>query len=104
IALWHISSPVAPWIAPSTVRYPAAATANADVGLAIVALDGRRIDVAWSQGEFEYLCDVSWPSTGQPLVVAQTRDQRTLAILAIDVTNGAVRESRRLDNRAWTDL
>jgi dipeptidyl-peptidase 4 len=104
IAVWHIASPVEPWVAPATVRYPAAGTDNASVGLAIIGLDGSRVDVDWSQGEFEYLCDVAWPLRGEPVVVAQTRDQRTLAFLAVDASTGAVRELRRLHDRDWTDL
>ncbi|MEO8695396.1 MAG: alpha/beta fold hydrolase [Acidimicrobiales bacterium] len=104
IAVWHIASPIEPWVAPTAVRYPAAGTANATVGLAIVGLDGSRLDVDWSQGEFEYLCDVSWPAQGEPVVVAQTRDQRTLAFLAVDATTGATRELRRVVDGDWTDL
>jgi dipeptidyl-peptidase 4 len=104
VAVWHIASPVEPWAEPTKVRYPAAGTANAAVGLAIIGLDGSRIDVDWAQGEFEYLCDVSWPAHGEPMVVAQTRDQRTLAILAIDVATGALREVRCLRDPVWIDL
>ena len=104
VAVWHIASPIEPWVTPATVRYPAAGTTNATVGLAIVALDGTRIDLDWSQGEFEYLCDVSWPAAADPTIVVQTRDQRTLAILAVDATTGAVRELRRLHDASWTDL
>ena len=104
VTVWHIASPIEPWVAPATVRYPAAGTANAAVGLAIVGLDGSRVDIDWSRGEFEYLCDVSWPSHGDPVLVVQTRDQRTLAFLAVDAATGAVREVRRLHDAAWTDL
>ena len=104
VTVWHIASPVEPWVAPATVRYPAAGTTNAAVGLAIVGLDGSRVDIDWSQGEFEYLCDVSWPSHGEPVLVVQTRDQRTLAFLAVDAATGAAREVRRLHDPAWTDL
>lgn len=104
IAVWHIASPVEPWVAPTTVRYPAAGTHNAVVGLAIIGLDGSRVDIDWSQGEFEYLCDASWPTDGEPVVVVQTRDQRTLAFLAVDAATGAVRELRRLVDANWTDL
>ncbi|HUP73816.1 MAG TPA: prolyl oligopeptidase family serine peptidase [Acidimicrobiales bacterium] len=104
VAVWHIASPVEPWVAPATVRYPAAGTANAAVGLAIVGLDGSRVDIDWSGGEFEYLCDVAWPAHGEPIAVVQTRDQRTLAFLGIDAVTGVVRELRRLRNADWTDL
>ena len=104
VAVWHIASPVEPWVAPTAVRYPAAGTANASVGLALVGLDGSRVDVDWSRGEFEYLCDASWTSSGPPLLTVQTRDQRTLAILTVDVDTGAVREQRRIVDPDWTDL
>jgi dipeptidyl-peptidase-4 len=104
VATWHIASPVEPWAEPARVRYPAAGTANAAVGLAIVGLDGTRIDVDWSSGEFEYLCDVSWTRSGPPLLVVQTRDQRTLAVLALDPATGAVSELRRIVDSHWTDL
>ena len=44
---WWISAPVAPWESPTQVRYPAAGSANADVDLAIVGLDGSRVDLNW---------------------------------------------------------
>jgi dipeptidyl-peptidase-4 len=104
VATWHIASPIEPWAEPARVRYPAAGTANAAVGLALIGLDRTRIDVDWSSGEFEYLCDVSWTPSGPPLLVVQTRDQRTLAVLALDPATGAVRELRRIVDPQWTDL
>ena len=101
---WHIASPVEPWKRPVEVRYPAAGTPNAIVGLAVLSLDGTRVDVDWSQDEFEYLCDVQWRSTGEPIAVVQTRDQRTLVILRIDPSTGAVHELWRIVDAAWTDL
>ncbi len=34
VAQWHIASPAEPWVAPTSVRYPAAGSANADCRLA----------------------------------------------------------------------
>lgn len=50
IDAWWISAPVAPWESPTQVRYPAAGSANADVALAIVGLDGSRVDLNWRPG------------------------------------------------------
>ena len=76
IDTWWIAAPVNPSQAPSAIRYPAAGTANADCGLAIVGLDGSQVDVVWNDtGEWEYLADASWSAEGLILTV-QTRDQR----------------------------
>src|SRR5690606_13535277 len=55
VSVWHIASPAEPWATPATVRYPAAGTANAHCSLAIVDLDGRRVDVAWDSEAYPYL-------------------------------------------------
>ncbi|MDE0606367.1 MAG: DPP IV N-terminal domain-containing protein, partial [Acidimicrobiaceae bacterium] len=47
IDTWWISAPVTPWESPREVRYPAAGSANAEVGLAIIGLDNSRVDVDW---------------------------------------------------------
>ena len=43
---------------PREVRYPAAGTANADVGLHVLALDGGSIEVAWDHERYPYLAAV----------------------------------------------
>jgi dipeptidyl-peptidase-4 len=104
VSVWHIASPVDPWVAPRAVRYPAAGTTNARVVLYVYGLDGTRIDVDWKQGEFEYLCDASWAPRDEITLVVQTRDQRTVAVLAADPTTGSVREVERLTDRDWVEL
>ena len=116
VAEWWISSPTDPAERPRAIRYPAAGTANATVGLALVDLDeaapatdgttgSSTIDVDWSQGAtFEYLADVHWPVGGRPLLVVQTRDQRTLAVLELDPSTGAVEERHRTTDEHWVDL
>ena len=47
IDTWWISAPVTPWESPREVRYSAAGSANAEVGLAIIGLDNSRVDVNW---------------------------------------------------------
>jgi dipeptidyl-peptidase-4 len=104
VSLWHIASPVDPWVAPRAVRYPAAGTTNARVVLYVYGLDGSRLVVDWKQGEFEYLCDASWAPRADITLVVQTRDQRTVAVLAVDPTSGGVREVERLTDRDWVEL
>ena len=104
---WWISSPVEPCSTPRPVRYPAAGTANAEVGLALVALDGSTTGVDWgggSDGEFEYLAGVRW-AAGEPLILTvQTRDQRTLAVLTVDPDSGDTTEHYRIIDEHWVEL
>lgn len=104
IDTWYISAPVTPWAKPAVVRYPGAGAANADVGLAIVGLDGSRTDVGWNaSGEWEYLADATWSSEGLILTV-QSRDQRTLAVLDVDPESGVCRERYRITDEHWVEL
>ncbi|MDW3219561.1 MAG: prolyl oligopeptidase family serine peptidase [Acidimicrobiales bacterium] len=100
---WWIASPVTPRVAPTPVRYPGAGTANATVGLAIVGLDGSRQDIDWAAGGWEYLADASWDDDGIRLTV-QSRDQRRLAVLAVDLTDGSVVERHRVEDEHWVEL
>jgi dipeptidyl-peptidase 4 len=104
VAVWHIASPVDPWSEPQRVRYPAAGTPNANVSLFVVGLDGSRLEVDRGAAEFEYLCDASWSPRESPTVVVQTRDQRTLAVLAVDHRSGRATELHRQHDDAWIEL
>ncbi len=105
VSEWWISSPVDPTEAPRAIRYPAAGSVNAAVGLAVVDLDGTTTDVDWQvDGRFEYLADVAWPADGPPTVVAQTRDQKTLVFLEVDPDTGATIERTCLVDDLWVDL
>jgi dipeptidyl-peptidase 4 len=100
---WWISAPVTPDVAPTAVRYPAAGTTNADVGLAIVGLDGTRVEVDWQGTEWEYLADARWDDEAIRLTV-QRRDQRVLAVLEVDAATGAVGERYRVEDEQWVEL
>ncbi|WP_374227606.1 DPP IV N-terminal domain-containing protein, partial [Streptomyces sp. AC627_RSS907] len=56
---------------PRAVRYPSAGTANADVSLHVVGLDGQRTDVCWDRTAFEYLVTAGWED-GNTLAGANT--------------------------------
>jgi dipeptidyl-peptidase-4 len=103
VAEWWIADPVHPDVAPRPHRYPAAGTANADVSLELLHLDGSSIAVPWDIGTHPYLVDVSWTSYGDPLVVVMTRDQREQRVLAVDVATGATRTVAALRDDAWVD-
>ncbi|MEM9204392.1 MAG: prolyl oligopeptidase family serine peptidase, partial [Actinomycetota bacterium] len=104
IDTWWISAPVTPSQAPTPIRYPAAGTTNVDVALAIIGLNGSRIDVAWNPtGDWEYLADASWNRDGLILTV-QSRDQRTLVVLDVDTDTGRCSERYRIHDEHWVEL
>lgn len=100
---WYMTDPANPAVPPRSVAYPAAGTANADVSLSILRLDGSRVDVDWDRVAFEYLVTASWETTGV-LVVVQSRDQRTMRLLRIDPATGATAVVREDHDRAWVDI
>jgi dipeptidyl-peptidase-4 len=85
---WHIADPANPASLPLEVAYPAAGMANADVTLALIDLDGGRTDVYWDRAALPYLVNVHWSSYGDPILYVQSRDQRTMQVLAIDTATG----------------
>jgi dipeptidyl-peptidase-4 len=101
---WHIANPAEPAEPPAVVRYPAAGTANPDVSLHVLAIDGGSVEIEWDRKALPYLADVSWPEADRMLVTAQSRDQRTLSVLQADpVTGGAWPLFTDRDD-AWVEL
>ncbi|MFC6089060.1 S9 family peptidase [Saccharothrix lopnurensis] len=84
---WHIADPANPATPAAEIAYPAAGTPNAVVEVAV--LGDRRVDVAWDREAFPYLVTASWTSHGRPLLQVQSRDQRRVLVLAVDVETGA---------------
>ena len=84
---WWIADSANPQQPPRAIRYPAAGTANADVTLHVLRLDGTRTEITWDRQAFEYLTTASWDAHG-PLLSVQSRDHRTLLILGADPATG----------------
>ncbi len=105
VPVWWIGDPAHPAREPQAVRYPSAGSANAVVGLELVGLDGSVRPVEWSDaGRYEYLADVVWARDRPPLVVRQTRDQRTVSIAELAVASGALTERRTVTDGIWVEL
>jgi dipeptidyl-peptidase-4 len=104
---WYICDPAEPAAPPRQLAYPAAGTANADVTLWLIGLDGSRTEVRWDRAALEYLVAVTWPAQGelaQPRIVVQSRDQRLAQLRQVDPDTGQtslVREERDDD---WVTL
>ena len=83
VTRWYISDPANPDRPPAEIRYPVAGTANAEVTVVLAGLDGSRVPVAWDTAAFPYLASVHWSPRGPALLHVQTRDQRTMVVLAV---------------------
>ncbi|CAM5685540.1 S9 family peptidase [Streptomyces aurantiogriseus] len=101
---WWISDPAQPKRDPQHVRYPVAGTANADVRLFLIGLDGARTEVVWDRARYPYLARVHWSAAGAPLLLVQARDQRSQLFLAVDTDSGATRMVHADEDRIWLDL
>lgn len=114
---WYIADPANPEKPPVSRPYPAAGTANAEVSMHIVRLEGPEMVAAeipeaageqhfasrWTDPTFEYVTAASWDGHG-PLISVQTRDQRSVYVLAVDPATGATKAQHRAHDRAWVDL
>ncbi|MFF7773212.1 prolyl oligopeptidase family serine peptidase [Streptomyces tanashiensis] len=101
---WWIADPAHPEREPQRVGYPAAGTANAEVRLFVVGLDGSRTEVVWDRERYPYLARVHWSAAGAPLLLAQARDQREQVFLAVDPESGKTATVRAEADPAWLEL
>jgi dipeptidyl-peptidase-4 len=104
VARRWLSEPAQPDRAPRAVAYPAAGTPNAEVTLWLLGLDGSRREVTWDRARFPYLAAVHWSSAGAPVLLVQTRDQRTQHYLSADLATGATRTLVVEEDQDWLDL
>ncbi|MFF3335145.1 prolyl oligopeptidase family serine peptidase [Streptomyces sp. NPDC002888] len=104
VGRWWISDPAHPERDPQHVAYPAAGTANAEVRLFAVDLDGTRTEVVWDRARYPYLARVHWSAAGAPLLLVQARDQRSQLYLAVDPESGATRMVHADEDPVWLDL
>jgi dipeptidyl-peptidase 4 len=101
--LW-ITDAADPGSSPSAVRYPLAGSANASVEAHLVRLDGAApLQVEWDSQTYPYLAAADWDEHG-PVIVIQSRDQRRLAVLAVDPSTGETASLSTQSDEAWVDL
>ncbi|MEW2261103.1 prolyl oligopeptidase family serine peptidase [Streptomyces sp. NPDC047853] len=104
VSRWWISDPAHPERDPHHVPYPAAGTANADVRLFVIGLDGGRTEVLWDRARYPYLARVHWSAAGAPLLLVQARDQRSQLFLAVDTESGTTRMVHADEDPVWLEL
>lgn len=100
---WYIAQPANPAAMPQSIRYPAAGTSNARLGLALIDTQGRKTPIKWDTKSFEYLVDVVWERE-RPFVVVQSRDQKTVQVLQVDPTTGATTVLDEITDDHWVEL
>ena len=81
---WWISDPANPQQQPREQKYPQCGTANAEVSLYLVQLDGSRQEITWDHKVFEYLISVSWQTDKEPLITVANRNQTEFATCIIN--------------------
>ncbi|SEP43422.1 dipeptidyl-peptidase-4 [Amycolatopsis saalfeldensis] len=99
---WTIGDPANPQNPANVVAYPSAGSPNAEVSLALLGLDGSRVDL--SRGDWEYLVTVHWSAGGAPLLAVQPRDQRSLSVLAVDVADGSTSVLHTETDEQWVEI
>jgi len=103
VETWWIADPAHPDRPPVAHRYPAAGTADADVRLFHVRLDGSRRQIRWGGERYPYLVSVTWRATGPPLLVVEARDHRSTQVLSVDPPAGTTAVLAEDHDPAWVD-
>ncbi len=87
-------------------RYPAAGTPNVAVSLTVMSADGsHRQKVDLGADPDIYIARVDWSKDGRTLYVQrQSRDQKTLDLLAVDPATGASRTLFSETSKTWVNL
>ncbi|MCI0385244.1 prolyl oligopeptidase family serine peptidase [Streptomyces sp. CNQ085] len=118
---WWIADPANPGSEPSEVAYPAAGTDNAEVTLHLLDIgvgegdgDGEglgagaggagRTEVVWDRVSHPYLARVHWSAAGPPLLLVQSRDQRSHLYLTVDTATGRTAPLHADEDPAWLEL
>jgi len=101
---WWIGDPADPRREPQPVRYPAAGSANPDVTLHVLALEGGSVEVMWDREAYPYLATVAWASPERLVLSVQSRDQRTLVVLEADPVTGDTAPLFTDTDDAWVEL
>ncbi len=85
-------------------RYPMAGTTNPDVTLwSVDVATGARTEVAWDREAMPYLAVVCWGGEQPALLQVQSRDQRTMQVLAV-AEDGLTRLLHEEADDAWVEL
>jgi dipeptidyl-peptidase-4 len=99
-----IADPAHPRQPPAAHRYPLAGSADADVSLWWIDLDGGGPrEVTWDRERFPYLPALRWPTggDGRPLLLVEQRDHRAAQVLAARPEEGTTELLAERHDPAW---
>lgn len=104
-----IADPARPERPPMVFAYPRPGKANARVRLGIVSAQAEPTPVplwvTWDDVRYPYLARVLWDVAQAPLtILVQTRDQREVALLAVDTATGQTRPLLVEADESWVEL
>ena len=100
--LWRLDAtkPAKPAVG---ARFPRAGTANAEVRLFVLTIDGKlREEVEWPRSELPYLARVGWSKLGPLTLVVQDRMQQRVEVRAAE--GGKTRALHTERDAAWINL
>jgi dipeptidyl-peptidase-4 len=100
---WHLADPTDPGSAPATIAYPHAGSANAEVSLHLLDLDGGWVDVHWDRETYPYIVAVQWGDSGGPLITVLRRLQQHGLVLAVDPRTGETQVHAELADPRWVE-
>ena len=101
---WWIADPANPDRPAAEVAYPRAGSPNAEVTLAVLGLDGSRVEVAWDRAAYPYVARAHWSAGGSPVLLVQARDQRSQLFLMVNPANGVTTPLHAEEDSVWLDL
>ncbi|MEO8183515.1 MAG: prolyl oligopeptidase family serine peptidase [Deltaproteobacteria bacterium] len=100
----YLSDATHPERAPLAFRYPRVGTANADVQLGVIGVQGGRTTwLEWDRVAFPYLASVSWQKNAPLTLVVQNRSQTEQQVLVAD-GNGKTRSLLVERDPTWINL
>ncbi|SDX98597.1 dipeptidyl-peptidase-4 [Micromonospora pattaloongensis] len=99
---WHLHDPATPEAAPTEVAYPRAGSANAEVTLHLLDLDGGWVDVHWDRETYPYLVAVDWDDRA-PLITVLRRLQQHGLVLSVDPRTGETQVHAELADPRWVE-
>jgi dipeptidyl-peptidase-4 len=89
VEIWYVTDPAKPEQPPHPSFYPRPGKANVKVRLGVTpARGGKTIWIQWDARRYPYLTKVDWDEHGPLTVEVQSRDQKELVLLKVDLKTG----------------
>ena len=105
VEVWYVTDPAKPEQPPHPSFYPRPGKANVKVRLGIAPVrGGKTIWIQWDSRRYPYLTKVDWDEHGPLTVEVQTRDQKELVLLKVDLKSGRTAPLLIERDAVWLNL